>query len=40
MLWKLEPSTDQTPSFGASSKDHHTPDPASITAYSVGIRLV
>ncbi|MET8010263.1 hypothetical protein ABZU86_08245 [Streptomyces sp. NPDC005271] len=39
LLWKLEPTTTQTPSFGAASKDHHVSDPATITAYSVGIRV-
>ncbi|MCP9210283.1 hypothetical protein [Streptomyces cucumeris] len=39
LLWKLEPATTQTPSFAAASKDHHTPDPATLTAWALGIRL-
>ncbi|WP_431046138.1 hypothetical protein ACQUSR_30625 [Streptomyces sp. P1-3] len=40
LLWRLEPSTTQTPSFSAASKDHHISDPATITAWALGIRIV
>ena len=39
LLWKLEPSNSQDPSFSAASKDHITPDPSTITAYALGIRM-
>jgi hypothetical protein len=39
LLWKLEPSTNNSPTFAAASKDHMHPSPATITAYALGIRL-
>lgn len=39
LLWRLEPSTTWTPAFTAASKDHHIADPATLTAYALGIRL-
>ena len=39
LLWKLEPATGRTPSFSAAAKDHRAADPATITAYSLGIRI-
>lgn len=39
LLWKLEPSTNNNPTFAAASKDHVHPSPATITAYAIGIRL-
>jgi hypothetical protein len=39
LLWKLEPSTSQNPTFSAASKDHVDPDPSTITAFALGIRL-
>jgi hypothetical protein len=39
LLWKLEPSTDQNPSFAAASKDHEISDPTTLTVYALGIRL-
>jgi hypothetical protein len=39
LLWKLEPSVTWVPSFSAASKDHGTPDPATLTAYALGIKL-
>jgi hypothetical protein len=38
-LWKLEPSTDNSPTFSAAAKDHIHPSPGVITAYAMGIRL-
>ncbi|GAB2853321.1 hypothetical protein GCM10027176_65070 [Actinoallomurus bryophytorum] len=40
LLWKLQPSNSQDPSFTAASKDHITPDPCTITTYALGIRLL
>ena len=39
LLWKLEPATSQTPTFSAASKDHVHPDPSTITAFALGIRI-
>lgn len=39
LLWKLEPSTSQDPTFSAASKDHEFDDPSTITAYALGIRI-
>ena len=39
LLWKLEPSTSQNPTFSAASKDHVHPDPSTLTAFALGIRL-
>lgn len=40
LLWRLEPTTDTTnQEFRASGKDHIVSDPASITAFSMGVRL-
>jgi hypothetical protein len=39
LLWNLEPSTDQNPSFTAASKDHEHSDPSTLTTYALGIRL-
>ncbi|MEU1309212.1 hypothetical protein ABZ419_10005 [Streptomyces cinnamoneus] len=39
LLWRLEPSTTWNASFSAASKDHHVADPATLTAYALGIRL-
>ncbi|MFF3763934.1 hypothetical protein ACFYYR_07570 [Streptomyces sp. NPDC001922] len=39
LLWKLEPSTGSTPSFGAAAKDHLISDPSTVTAYALGIRI-
>jgi hypothetical protein len=39
LLWNLEPSTSNNPTFAAASKDHVDPSPATITAYAIGIRL-
>ncbi|WFB09351.1 hypothetical protein LRS74_21625 [Streptomyces sp. LX-29] len=40
LLWRLEPATSRTPSFSAAAKDHLRSDPASITAYALGVRIV
>jgi hypothetical protein len=39
LLWKLEPSTSSDPTFSAASKDHMHPDPSTLTAYALGIRI-
>lgn len=39
LLWKLEPSTSLDQSFSTASKDHTYPDPSTITAYALGIRI-
>ncbi|MEU9718504.1 hypothetical protein [Streptomyces sp. NPDC047976] len=39
LLWKLEPSTSWAPAFSAASKDHRFPDPATLTAYALGVRV-
>jgi hypothetical protein len=39
LLWKLEPATSQDPTFSAASKDHMHPDPSTITAFALGIRI-
>jgi hypothetical protein len=39
LLWKLVPSTNQTPTVEAASKDHFVSAPATITAYAVGLRI-
>jgi len=39
LLWKLEPATSLDPTFSAASKDHIDPDPSTITAYALGIRI-
>jgi hypothetical protein len=39
LLWKLEPSTNNNPTFAVASKDHVDSSPATITAYAMGIRL-
>ena len=40
LLWKLRPTIEVTnQGYAAGSKDHEFPDPASLTAYSVGIKL-
>jgi hypothetical protein len=39
LIWKLEPSTSNTPTFSAASKDHALPDPSTITAFALGIRI-
>lgn len=39
LLWKLEPMTSNTPAFGAASKDHLHPNPSTITAFALGIRI-
>jgi hypothetical protein len=40
LLWKLQPSNSQDPGFTAASKVHIAPDPCTITAYALGIRLL
>lgn len=39
LLWKLEPSTSNTPTFSAASKDHIHSAPSTITAYAIGIQI-
>jgi hypothetical protein len=39
LLWKLEPATSLDPTFSVASKDHIDPDPSTITAYALGIRI-
>jgi len=39
LLFRLEPSTDNNPTFDAASADHKLPDPTTLTAYALGIRL-
>jgi Thiol-activated cytolysin len=40
LLWLLEPSVSTTlQTFSAASKDHMVPDPCSLTAYSLGIKI-
>lgn len=39
LLWKLQPSTDQTPQYEVASADHQVSAPASILAYAVGLRI-
>ena len=39
LLWKLEPSTNNTPTFSAASKDHSHPDPSTITVFALGARI-
>lgn len=39
LLIKLEPSTDNNPTFEAASADHKVPDPTTLTVYGLGIRL-
>ncbi|WP_370269760.1 hypothetical protein [Streptomyces sp. V4I8] len=39
LLWKLESSVTPAPSFSAASKDHGITDPATLTAYALGVRL-
>jgi len=38
-LWKLEPATNNSPTFAAASKDHRESSPATLTTYAIGIRL-
>jgi hypothetical protein len=40
LLWELKPSTSQDPHFGAGSKDHVHPDPSTITAFALGVRIL
>ncbi|MEW6367208.1 MAG: hypothetical protein AB1714_21465 [Acidobacteriota bacterium] len=41
LLWKLQPTTQTTnQDFSAGSKDHQEVSPATLTVYSVGIRVV
>ncbi len=41
LLWKLRPTTQTTnQDFSAGSKDHQAVSPATLTAYSLGIKLV
>ncbi|MBF6300539.1 hypothetical protein IU459_23765 [Nocardia amamiensis] len=40
LLWNLQPSTSQDPSFTAASKDHVHPNPSTITAFAVGVRIL
>lgn len=40
MLWKLRPAVETTnQDFNAGSKDHQVTSPASLTVYSIGIRI-
>jgi hypothetical protein len=39
MLWSLQPTTDRNQYFTAAGKDHLVPDPATITAYALSIRI-
>jgi hypothetical protein len=39
LLWKLVPTTDQTPSYTVASRDHFIPAPATVTAFAVGLRI-
>lgn len=40
LLWNLQPSTSQDPHFAAGAKDHVHPDPSTITAFALGVRIV
>jgi len=41
LLWQLRPTTDSTnQDFTAGSKDHQVASPATLTVYSIGIKLV
>ena len=40
LLWKLQPSTNNNPTFAAASKDHVDPGAATLTAYAIGIQLL
>jgi hypothetical protein len=41
LLWKLQPTTTTSrQDFAAASKDHIDPDPSTITAYALGIRIL
>ena len=39
LLYNLQPSVSFDATFAASSKDHIDPDPSTLTAFAVGIRL-
>jgi len=39
LVWKLEPSTNNSPSFACASKDHVDFSPATLTGHAIGIRL-
>jgi hypothetical protein len=39
LLWMLEPTTGNNSAFAAASKDHLDYSPATLSVYSIGIRL-